>query len=719
MNPSGEGAGPAHDAPLWEPSPARVAKSHIVRFARQLQSGGEVDAIAADGALDYPRLHRWSVEHPERFWPALVRYCDVRASTGDGTDPWGDVVVGLERMAPPDATLGPRWFPHARLNFAEHLLRHRDERDALVSWDERGRRSALTYAQLYHQVQRAAGALRARGIGEGDRVAAFLPNTPEAVIAMLAATSLGAIWSSCSPDFGLQGVLDRFGQIAPRVLIACDGYRYAGKLIDTLQRVRDIAERIEAIEQVVLVPVLGDAAPEDGGGAARQAVAWDAWLAEGERWLAERAGSAPFVEFEHFAFDHPLYIMYSSGTTGLPKCMVHGAGGTLVQHLKEHQLHVDLTQDDRIFYFTTCGWMMWNWLVGALATGATVVLYDGAPTARVAPETLGATGARLAEGRSLLWSMAESERITVFGTSAKALALAEKDGWRPGNDHDLSALRCILSTGSPLAPPSFDYVYRDIKRDVQLSSISGGTDIISCFVLGNPAGAVWRGELQVAGLGMAVEIFDDDGNSVDGEAGELVCTRPFPSMPVAFWDDPDGARYRAAYFETYPGVWRHGDWAERTEHGGFVISGRSDATLNPGGVRIGTAEIYRQVEQLPEVVESLVIGQEIGGAAERDVRIVLFVRLREGAVLDDALRARIVTQIRANTSPHHVPKVIVAVPDLPRTISGKLSELAVRDVVHGRTVKNTDALANPKSLELFRAMPELELGRGTGDGRRG
>ncbi len=718
MSTSGGGTRGEDDVPLWKPSPVRVAKTRVVHFARQLQAAGEVDALAADGALDYPRLHRWSVEHPERFWPALVRFCDVRASTDDGSDPWDDVVVGLERMAPPHPTLGPRWFPRARLNFAEHLLRHRDEHDALVSWDERGRRNALSYAELFRQVQRSAAALRARGVGQGDRVAAFLPNTPEAVIAMLAATSLGAIWSSCSPDFGVQGVLDRFGQIAPRVLIACDGYRYAGKVIDTRERVRDIAERIDAIERVVMVPVLGDAAPASDGRAARNAVVWDAWLAEGDRWLAAHAGSAPFVEFERFAFDHPLYIMYSSGTTGLPKCMVHGAGGTLVQHLKEHQLHVDLTRDDRIFYFTTCGWMMWNWLVSALATGATVVLYDGAPTARVAAESRGAAGTPLTEGRSLLWSMAESERITVFGTSAKALALAEKDGLRPGSDHDLSALRCILSTGSPLAPPSFDYVYRDIKHDVQLSSISGGTDIISCFVLGNPAGAVWRGELQVAGLGMAVEIFDDDGAPVEGAAGELVCTRPFPSMPVAFWDDADGARYRAAYFDTYPGVWRHGDWAERTAHGGFVITGRSDATLNPGGVRIGTAEIYRQVEQLPEVVESLVVGQEIGGENERDVRIVLFVRLREDAVLDDALRARIVRQIRANTSPHHVPKVIVAVPDLPRTISGKLSELAVRDVIHGRAVKNTDALANPGALGLFRDLEELKAGRETGDGRR-
>jgi acetoacetyl-CoA synthetase len=718
----GGAAALGEETPLWAPSRARVAATRLVQFARQLQREGEVDPLDADGVLDYPRLHRWSVEHPERFWPALCRDTGVLASSVDGDDPWRHVAVGLDRMAPPDAPLGPRWFPDARLNFAENLLQRRDEGDALVAWNERGRQRALSHAELYRQVQRAAAALRAQGITAGDRVAAFLPNVPETVIAMLAATSLGAVWSSCSPDFGVQGVLDRFGQIAPRVLIACDGYQYAGKVIDTGGRVHEIAERIASIERVVIVPVLGTGATISGTtsgtasattSAVRGAMAWNEWLAQGDTFAA--GANDAEREFERFAFDHPLYIMYSSGTTGLPKCMVHGAGGTLVQHLKEHMLHTDLSRDDRIFYFTTCGWMMWNWLVSALATGATVILYDGAPHARLAasPDT------QKPEDRSLLWSMAESERITVFGTSAKAIALAEKDGLRPGRDHDLSALRCILSTGSPLAPPSFDYVYREIKRDVQLSSISGGTDIISCFVLGNPAGPVWRGELQVPGLGMAVAIFDDEGREVEGQAGELVCTRPFPSMPIAFWDDPDGARYRSAYFDTYPSVWRHGDWAEHTLHGGFVISGRSDATLNPGGVRIGTAEIYRLVEQLPEIVESLVIGQEVGGAQERDVRIVLFVRLRDGATLDDALRQRIVATVRANTSPHHVPRVIVAVPDLPRTISGKLSELAVRDVIHGRVVKNTDALANPHSLELFRALPELGPGRETGDGRRG
>ncbi|MBK7835315.1 MAG: acetoacetate--CoA ligase [Gemmatimonadetes bacterium] len=712
--PDGETREPQLDHALWHPSPERVSRTAVLRFAREVQAA-EGMGFVVDGALDYDALHRWSVEHPERFWRAVWRFSGVIADARPDGEAWETVLTGESRMAPPDPVLGPRWFAGARLNFAEQLLRRRDDGEALVAWNEEGRQGAMTFAELARQVQRAAGALRAQGVGPGDRVAAFLPNIPEAVIAMLAATSLGAIWSSCSPDFGVNGVLDRFGQIAPRVLVACDGYRYAGKSIDTRARVADIAAQIPGIERVVVVPYLREAEPMEG---IRDACSWEGWLAAGDAWRASPA-AVGVPDFTRLPFDHPLYIMYSSGTTGLPKCMVHGAGGTLLQHLKEHLLHTDLGPRDRVFYFTTCGWMMWNWLVSALAVGATVVLYDGAPMATAAPETgdrrretrvaMRAGVDSLVSSRSLLWTMAERERLTVFGTSAKYLALAEKEGLAPGRDHDLSALRTILSTGSPLAPPSFDYVYRDIKADVQLSSISGGTDIISCFVLGNPAGPVWRGELQVAGLGMAVEIFGDDGRPVTSGPGELVCTRPFPSMPVAFWNDPDGAKYRAAYFDTYPGIWRHGDWIERTAHGGYVITGRSDATLNPGGVRIGTAEIYRQVEQLPEIVESLVVGQEIGSANDRDVRIVLFVRLREGVALDDALRQRIVRQVRANTSPHHVPKVIVAVPDIPRTISGKITELAVRDVIHGRPVKNTDALANPGALEHFRDRPELEV----------
>jgi acetoacetyl-CoA synthetase len=664
-------------APLWVPSPERVSRSHLSTFAALMRDRGEVDALGDDGAVDFDTLWRWSIEHPERFWPAMWRYGGVIAEERAGREPWDAVVHGLDRMAPPDPELGPRWFVGSRLNFAANLLRHRDGREAIVSWDESGRRSSLSFEELRRAVAAAAAALRADGVKTGDRVAAFMPNIPETVIAMLAAASLGAIWSSCSPDFGVKGVLDRFGQIAPRVLITADGYCYAGHQIDSLARVREIVAGLSSIERVVVAPWRHEDADLSG---IRGAVPWQAWL--------DRSDPPPVADHPSLEFDHPLYIMYSSGTTGLPKCMVHGAGGTLVQHLKEHQLHTDIHPGDRVFYFTTCGWMMWNWLVSALASGATIVLYEGSP---LAPQS------------TILWDMAQAEGITIFGTSAKYLAMAEKAGLDPARTHELPALRTILSTGSPLVPPSFDYVYEHIKRDVCLSSISGGTDIISCFAGGNPAGPVWRGELQALALGMAVDVYDGRGRPVRGVPGELVCTKPFPSMPVRFWNDPDGASYRAAYFEHFPGVWRHGDWAELTPRGGMIITGRSDATLNPGGVRIGTAEIYRQVERLPEIVESLVIGQEWGG----DVRIVLFVRLREGAVLDDALRERIRRQIRDNASPHHVPKVIVPVSDIPRTISGKITELAVRDVVHGRPVKNVDALANPQALELFRDLPEL------------
>jgi len=608
------------------------------------------------------------------------RFCGVVEAASDPSFACDRPLIGRSRVAPPDPELGPAWFVGSRLNFAENLLRFRDDREALVSWNERGAQTRLTYRELHAEVARVAAGLRGMGVHAGDRVAGFMPNLPETVIAMLATTSIGAIWSSCSPDFGANGVLDRFGQITPRVLFCADGYLYAGRDIDCLERVREIAKRIPEIEHIVVVPYL-DAACDVTS--IRAATRWDD--------LGNDAGSGPLV-FEHLPFDHPVYIMYSSGTTGLPKCMVHGAGGTLLQHLKELVLHTNLTRDDRIFYFTTCGWMMWNWLVSSLAVGAAVVLYDGASVLRRRP---------------ILWDMAAEERISVFGTSAKWLALAQKEGSAPIETHDLSALKTILSTGSPLAAHSFDYVYASVKRDVQLSSISGGTDIVSCFALGNPIGPVWRGELQTRGLGMKVEVFDDDGQSVVDRAGELVCTAPFPSMPIAFWNDPDGAKYRAAYFDKFPNVWRHGDWAEITSHGGMIIHGRSDATLNPGGVRIGTAEIYRQVEQLPEVVESLVIGQDIVSETGPDVQIVLFVRLAEGLTLTDALKETIRAQIRRNASPYHVPKKIVQVSDIPRTISGKITELAVRDVVHGRPVKNAEAMANPEALELFRNLPDL------------
>ena len=633
------------------------------------------------GASTYDALYRWSVDQPEAFWSAVWRFCGVVAEERSGRDPWDRVLVGRDRVAPPDPELGPRWFTGSRLNFAENLLRFRDDRPAIVFWNEVGRQRELSYAELHQDVARVAAALRRDGVRVGDRVAGFLPNLPETVIAMLATTSIGAIWSSCSPDFGVNGVLDRFGQIEPTILFCAASYRYNGKEIDCLARLKDIVDRLPGIRRVVVVPYLS------GGfdlSAIRGAVSW-------EQFAPSTSHPEPLA-FERLPFDHPIYIMYSSGTTGLPKCMVHGAGGTLVQHLKEHVLHGDLRREDRLFYFTTCGWMMWNWLVSGLAVGCAIVLYDGAPLLRRRP---------------ILWDLAARERLTTFGTSAKFLALAEKEELRPAETHDLSALKAILSTGSPLAPQSFDYVYRFVKRDVRLSSISGGTDIISCFALGNPIGPVWRGELQVRGLGMKVEVFDEDGAPVRERAGELVCTAPFPSMPVAFWNDPAGSKYRGAYFEAFPGVWRHGDWVELTRHDGMLIHGRSDATLNPGGIRIGTAEIYRQVEALPEIVESIVVGQEVESGFGVDIRIVLFVRLREGVRLDDPLRDRIRRQIREHTSPHHVPKKIIQVADIPRTISGKITELAIRDVIHGRPVKNVDALANPAALDLFRDLPEL------------
>ncbi len=643
---------------LWQPSAERIARAQLTRFMASLRGA------AGPAAATYGALWRWSIEQPEAFWAAVWDFCEVRASRR-----WDSVLENGDQM--PGAT----WFPGARLNFAENLLR-KDEpgRLALVWRGEDGARRSFTRAELYRDTARLAGALRELGVGPGDRVAGFLPNCPEAVIAMLAAASLGATWSSCSPDFGIQGVLDRFGQIRPKVLFTADGYRYNGKRIDSTERMRGVLGQLEGVERVVLVPFLDtDVSAET----LPRGIRWDEFLsAETE------------LDFAQLPFDHPLYILYSSGTTGVPKCIVHGAGGTLLQHLKEHRLHTDLGPDDTLFYFTTCGWMMWNWLVSGLAAGATLVLYDGNP---------------FHPGPEALWRMAEEEGITVFGTSAKYLAAVEKAGFAPHEHFRLEALRAVLSTGSPLMPASFDFVYRDVKTDVQLASISGGTDIVCCFALGCPILPVHRGELQCRGLGMAVEVFDDEGRSHSDEPGELVCTRPFPSMPVGFWNDPDGSKYRAAYFERFPGVWHHGDWARLTPHGGLVIYGRSDAVLNPGGVRIGTAEIYRQVEKLDEVIESLAIGQDWGD----DQRIVLFVRLREGQSLDDELQAKIRQVIRANTTPRHVPAKIVQVTDIPRTLSGKIVELAVRNVVHGRPVKNTDALANPEALEEFRDRPEL------------
>jgi acetoacetyl-CoA synthetase len=664
---------------LWTPTSEQIERANVTRFIREAVRplGG-----AAAAVKDSASLYAWSLDAPEQFWAAVWEFCGVRCEREEGKRPWNAVLVGSHRMAPPDPVLGPRWFPGARLNFAENLLRFRDEREALVLWTEQGPGRRMSYVELARAVGSFAAFLRSCGVAPGDRVAGFLPNVPEAVVAMLASASLGALWSSCSPDFGVTGVLDRFGQIEPKVLVVADGYRYAGRNIDSLERVAEFTHSLPTVERVVVVPHLGTV-DSDRLGALPRGITWGDALAAG--------GGAP-LRFERLPFDHPLYVMYSSGTTGLPKCMVHGAGGTLLQHLKEQVLHTDVRRDDRIFYFTTTGWMMWNWLVSSLAVGATVVLYDGAPILR---------------GRPVLWDLAAAERVSIFGTSAKWITLTEKEGARPRETHDLSALRAILSTGSPLAGSGFDYVYQAVKPDVRLSSISGGTDIISCFALGDPTLPVYRGELQTRGYGMRVEVYDEEGIAITGAPGELVCTAPFPSMPVSFWNDADGSRYRAAYFDVYPNTWRHGDWAELTARGGLVIHGRSDATLNPGGVRIGTAEIYRQVEQLPEVLESVVIGQQMHHKPGMDERVVLFVRLAEGLVLDDALREKIKRQIRDHATPHHVPKKIIQVADIPRTISGKITELAVRDVVHGRAVKNVEALANPGALELFKDLKEL------------
>ena len=645
--------------PLWSPTADTIAQSRMDAFRIR------VNQRSGLGLDNYVQLHEWSICERADFWQAVADFFAVEFSTAAQQ-------VLDEGSAMPDA----HWFRGTTLNYAAHLLRHQDDQPALISISEAGVREQLSFAELNAHVAGLQRSLEAAGVDPGDRVAAILPNSWQAIVAMLASSSLGAVWSSCSPDFGAQGIIDRFGQIEPKVLIACSNYHYAGKSIDLTNRLTEVLRQLPTVERLILVP--GPAGAHSTLSGSQQAI---------QQWSDfYQPGGTP--RFRAQPFDHPLNILYSSGTTGAPKCIVHGSGGVLLQHLKELGLHTDLHAGDRLFYYTTCGWMMWNWLASGLAVGATLVLYDGSP---------------FHPHESRLIDLIDAERITVFGVSARYLAALEKAGVQPARTHGLDSLRSILSTGSPLSPDSFDYVYRDIKGDLRLSSISGGTDIVSCFALGNPLLPVWRGELQGPGLGMAVEVWNEAGQRVIGEKGELICTRHFPSMPLGFWNDSDGSRYRAAYFQRFPGVWAQGDYAEQSEHGGLIIHGRSDAVLNPGGVRIGTAEIYRQVERIEEVMESVAIGQQWQG----DVRVVLFVQLRDGVELDEALRQRIRSEIRQHATPRHVPARILAVPDIPRTRSGKIVELAVRNVVQGQPVKNTEALANPEALDHFRNRVEL------------
>ncbi|KMK91685.1 acetoacetyl-CoA synthetase [Aeromonas enteropelogenes] len=642
-----------HNLCLWQPDQERIQQSNLQHFM------AEVNRFHGLQLHSYAQLYQWSVEKTTRFWPLVWQHCGVKGELGN--------IVAENRQE----MQRTRWFPDSRLNFAENLLRRQDDTPAIISRIEGSPSQTLSWRELADQVAKLAQWLRSQGIGRGDVVAAYLPNIPQTVVAMLATTSLGAIWTSTSPDFGEASVVERFGQTRPRVLFAVDGYRYNGKAIDIQDKVAGVISQIDSIEQTVMIPLLGHP------------------LQLGHDWRQILAGQPDAsLQFEPMAFNDPLYILYSSGTTGKPKCIVHGIGGTLLQHLKEHQLHCDIKPGERIFYFTTCGWMMWNWLVSALASGATLVLYDGSP---------------FYPDGNVLWDLARDEEVALFGTSAKYLDALHKQGYTPIKTHQLPQLRMICSTGSVLSPEGFDYVYQQIKQDVQLSSISGGTDICSCFVIGNPISPVYRGESQGRGLGLAVQVFNEAGQPVQGEKGELVCTKPFPAQPIGFWGDASGDKYHAAYFERFDNIWCHGDWIELTPTGGILFYGRSDATLNPGGVRIGTSEIYRYVEQLEEVEESIVIGQQW----QQDERVVLFVKLKPGLMLDEALRECIRQQVRLHCTARHVPARILQVDAIPRTKSGKIVELAVREVVHNRPVNNTHALADPEVLSQYRDRPEL------------
>lgn len=645
--------------PLWKPSSDKIAAANMTRFMNFISKKYDIFL------KDYDSLYDWSIEHSPEFWSEIWDFCGVISQTKGKTNFLSH--TSIEKC---------KFFPEARLNYAENLLHPRNDSDVIIFWGEDQIQRRIRYHELISTVSQLAQALRELGVKKGDRVVGFMPNMPETLMAMLATASLGAIWSSCSPDFGVQGVLDRFGQITPKIMFSVDGYYYGGKSFSTLEKIAQISASLPSLEKIVITSYLGTNNVEK---TTTHSVRFDSFIKE---------KSKNSLTFEQVSFDHPLFIMYSSGTTGVPKCIVHGHGGTLLQHLKEHQLHSDIKPGDHVFYYTTCGWMMWNWMVSALASEATLLLYDGSP---------------LHPGPQILFEYAEKESMTLFGTSAKYIDALRKIGFTTKERYPLKSLRTLCSTGSPLVSESFDYVYEKIANDVCLASISGGTDIISCFALGNPIGPVWRGELQTRGLGLKVEVFDDSGKSIKGQKGELVCTAPFPSMPIGFWNDDNGEKYHKAYFADYENVWAHRDYVELTDHNGIIIYGRSDATLNPGGVRIGTAEIYRQVEQVPEVLESLVVGQDW----KDDVRVILFVKLRNGDTLSSALKDKIVAQIRTNTTPRHVPKKIIQIPDIPRTISGKIVELAVHNVIHGEAVKNKEALANPETLKYFSNLPEL------------
>ena len=645
---------------LWTPSKERIKNTNLYRFMNI------INETYNQNFSEYEPLYQWSIENIPDFWACLWKFAKIKYST-----PYDRVVDDVGKMP------GAKWFSGARLNFAENLLRYKDDQTALIFKGEDRVDKRMTYAELYDEVASVARSLRQAGVLAGDRVVGFMPNMPETVIAMLAATSMGATWSSCSPDFGIKGVLDRFGQIKPKVLFTADGYFFKGKRLDSLERISSILKELPSVEKVVVVPYT---VQDPDIGTVSHAVLYNDF---------KSPESGLVIEFEQLPFDHPLYIMYSSGTTGLPKCMVQSTGGILVHHLKELMLHADLKREDTIFYFTTCGWMMWNWLVSSLAVGATLVLFDGNP---FHPEP------------EVLWKMAQDETITIFGTSAGYIAALQNTGAKPGKSCDLSSLKSVLSTGSPLSKEGFEYIYKEVKADLQLASISGGTDLNGCFALGNPMGPVYAAELQCRGLAMKVEAFDENGKPVISRQGELVCTAPFPSMPIYFWNDPGNRKYLDAYFDVYPNVWRHGDFIEINARGGVVIFGRSDATLNPGGVRIGTAEIYRQVDRMEEIEDSIVVGQNW----KKDVRIILFVKMAQGYELTEGLKDTIKKIIRTNASPRHVPAKIIAVPDIPYTHNMKKVELAVKKTIHNQPVLNKDALRNPEALDDYAGLKELQ-----------